>query len=471
VLSELGQADLGDKRRTQRLVRAVSAIQERPTASLPEAAGSWSETKALYRFLSNGAVAPVAILEAHRAKTMDRVKDQEVVLCVQDTTSLNFDTEKPARGLGPIGTSSAQGLYVHSCLTVTADGTPQGLLWWKTYARENGAKASRRRKKCIGSTPIEEKESYRWVEGVRESARLLPTCSRVVNVMDREGDMYEVFEAARSAGVDVLVRSCYSRRLKGAQPPQYLWDEEGKAPLAGILDVRIPRKPGAAARVARLHVRYAGRVQLRNPKTRQFSPEDFEFVEAAIVFAREENPPPGQEPIIWRLITTLSVDSFADATRIIRWYSLRWRIEEYHLTLKSGCRIERLQLEESSRIERALVMYAITAWHILFLTYEARVHPEALATTAFTSTQVVLLSREAKKRARPAPVIGPKETTSPLNLRDAVRIVACMGGFLARRSDGEPGVRSLWKGFRALEERVEGFEAALASFREAGRSG
>lgn len=469
---ELGLSDLGDARRTKRLVRIVSAMEQRPTASLPEAAGSWSQTKAAYRFLSNGSVQPTAILKEHRTRTIDRLQGHSVVLCVQDTTSLNFDTENPAQGLGPVGNSTAQGLYLHSCLAVTPDGVPQGLLWWKAYARENGMKASQRRRKSIDVTPVEEKESYRWVEGVLETARVLPTGCRAVNVMDREGDAYEVFRAARNAGVDVLVRSCHSRRLADPQTPRYLWDEEARVPLAGVLDVHVPRKPGRAPRVARLHVRYAPRVQLRDPHTRVRRPEQFEVLEVSIVFANEENPPHGQEAIHWRLVTTLPVESFEASTRVIQWYSLRWRIEEFHLVLKSGCRIERLQLEDASRIRRALAMYAVVAWRLLFLNYEARARPEARAGAVFSTTEIAILS-PAAKRARPrASAAGARNGGGEsLSLHEAVRAVACLGGFLARRQDGEPGVRTLWKGLRALDEQVKGFEAASALLGKVERSG
>ena len=428
-------ADLGDARLTQRLISLVAKLAEHPQCSLPEALGEWSATKAAYRFFSNPRVTVEAIYDSHREATLDKMQNQSTILAVQDTTIFNFTLHRQTEGLGPIGQAGLSGFFLHSCLAVTTEGVPQGILAHRLWVRSPEAKDSHNTHK---KRPLADKESARWIDMTKEVRATVPDSTRVIMVGDRESDIFDLFLLAAS-NHDFLVRAAWDRRLHDSD--EYLWQTVENAPILGRTTVKIPRADERPERAAILTLQTAT-VTLRIPPHRKKEKLQPPTLNALLV--REESPPDGEQPIEWMLLTTLPITTPEEAVQCLTWYTYRWRVERYHYILKSGCQIEKLQLEAKDRLMRAMAVYSVIATRLLWLTYQARETPEAPCT-------VVL--RESEWKALYA---AKHKTTSlperPPNLQTAVLWIAKLGGFLGRKHDGNPGLKVLWKGLRRLED-------------------
>jgi Transposase DNA-binding/Transposase Tn5 dimerisation domain len=438
VEAEFGTADLGDTRRTQRLLQLTSQLAAQPSASLPEACGSRGQLKAAYRFFANAAIAPEDLWASHIAATYERAAAVPVVLAVQDTTELNWTAHPATKELGPVGGPGQQGLLAHTTLAFTPERVPLGVLAQAVWARDPehvGQRATRKQR------PIEEKESYKWLESlaaVREARQACPQ-TRLVSVGDREADVYDLFIAERPAGVDLLVRAAWDRRVE--HPEQYLWATVSAWPVAATLTVHVPRHEAHPARQATVSLRF-GAVTLRPPRHRQA--EQLPAVTVWAVSVLEEHPPAGVEPLEWLLLTTWAVRTGDEAVERVEWYGVRFGIEVWHKVLKSGCRIEARQLESGTRLQRCLPLYSVLAWRILYATMLSRTLPDLPCT--------VLLALEEWQALYCAIHHTPTPPPTPPTLQQAVHWIARLGGFLDRRGDGKPGVSVLWKGFQHLAD-------------------
>jgi hypothetical protein len=440
VFRELGLAALGDARLTARALRLASDCAAHPDLALASIyEGDWAGLKAGYRFLDNPKVTPAKLLAPHQAATWERCASEKFVLIAQDTTYLNFTRHTATTGLGPIGSGSELGLLLHSALALTTDGVPLGLVAQIAWARDPETPGKSAKRKQL---PIEDKESYRWLQIQEQVVAGVPAGTQTVLMGDRESDIYDLFIAPRDPLQHLLVRGAWDRKL--ADPPeQHLWAAVEAVPMAGTMTITVPRKPGQREREATLELRTTG-VQFAPPAHRRATTPAAPPI--TVVLAREIAPPEGIKPIEWLLLTTLTVVTVDDARRIVTWYSYRWRIERLHFTLKSGgSHVEQLQLETRDRLERAITLYSIVAWRLLWMTYQVRVEPKQSPTVAFSRSEIEVLERLV---ATQNPARSPAQ---PLTLQDAVRAMAKLGGFLGRKSDGEPGVKTLWRGYRQLQ--------------------
>jgi Transposase DNA-binding/Transposase Tn5 dimerisation domain len=435
---ELAHADLGDARLNKRLGRIVEDLAAQPEASVPQASGDWAATKGAYNFWKSSRVESEAIREAHYQSTIGRAHTHSTILAIQDTTDLNFSRHPATTGLGLLSSQPyLKGLKVHSVLIVSPDGVPLGLLDQQVWAREPQPqlKAKQRRQR-----PLKEKESLRWLKGVVATELDLPEETTIVTVADREADIYDLFALERSENSHLLIRGTQNRRVD--HELKYLNEVISQVKPCGELVVCVPRCDDRPARESTLTVRYSP-VTIQSPRNR-LRRSALKTVNLQVVLAREENPPDGIDPIEWLLLTTLAVGCFEDAVQCIRWYCYRWLIERYHFVLKSGCRVEELQLSAADRIERALATYCIVAWRLLWLTYEARMNPDAPCDMVLETHEWQALYCTIHNTPIP--------TAKPPSLRQAVRWIAQLGGFLARKHDGEPGVKTIWRGFRRLHD-------------------
>lgn len=439
---EVVQSDVGDERLSKRLARMVAALTVNPTCSLPEACQTWADTKAAYRFLENEEIEPAAILSGHRLSTLQRMSRHPVVLAIQDTTTVNFSGHPATKGLGPIGgrraphhQDSAQGFFVHSCLAVTPSGTSLGLLGQKQWVRGGGEGDAGDKGKPDASPPVaNEKESARWTEMLKASTKGLPAKTKVITITDREGDFYDLFAAAVEFNQDILVRATHNRHL--ARKQGRLWGVLDKAKIVGTMVAEIPRADSRPSRTATLELRAAW---VRIPSPKVVTP-----LTLSAVLAREVSPPAGQQPIEWRLLTTLTVVSLEDARTCVEFYTKRWLIERFHYTLKSGCQVEKLQLESADRLQRAMSVYSIVAWRLLYLTYVARVDPTAPCIRFLSDSEWKALFCQIHRTNR--------LPETPPSIATALLWIAKLGGFLARKRDGKPGVQVIWRGYRRLQD-------------------
>jgi hypothetical protein len=446
---ELGLTDLGDLRRTHRLVQLASALAANPACSLPQACKSWADTKGAYRFLDNEDIEPEELLNGHRRSTLSRIGEHPMILAVQDTSTYSFTGHRATRGLGPISgrfpgsDAFPTGFLVHSCLAVTPDGVPLGLLAHKLWVRpeaEGSSEDDGQLQDHNDATAVAT-ESSCWEEILRNSTQSVPPGTKVLTVCDRGADIYDFFAVARRLHQEVLVRSAHNRELAGRK--DHLWDKVKRDDPVGVMVVELPRADDRPPQTVTLQLRTA-RVRLHIPQSART--EDVSRVTLSAVLAQEIQSPEGREPIEWRLLTTLPVTSAEDAANCVRWYTKRWTIERYHYTLKSGCRIEELQLETVDRLHRALAVYSVVAWRLMYLTYMARTEPESPCTRFLSDSEWKALYCQTHRTK--------KLPTNPPGLRTAVLWIARLGGFLARKRDGNPGVKVLWQGYRRLQDMV-----------------
>ena len=443
---EFGAVRLGDARLRRRLLTLARDRYARPEAHLPQACQTRAKTKAAYRFLEHSDTTMDALLQPHFAATGQRVAAEKVVLAVQDTTSLNYSTHRATDDLGPIGSEKegALGLWLHSTLAFNTEGTPLGLLDVQCWARDGRQFGKRHERK---QRSIEEKESVKWLKSFRAVAQVQRRApgTRLVSVGDREADIYELLQEALAEpqGPGLLIRAEHDRLRAEGQGHLWPWLEQQTA--AGVQEIRVPRRGAQAARVARLEVRWA-QVTLRPPRTRPHLPK----LTLWAVLAQEAEAPAGIKPLRWMLLTTCGVESFAEACEKLHWYTLRWGIEVYHRTLKSGCQIEQRQLGTAARLEACLALDLVVAWRIYHLAKLGRETPNLPCTVYFEEAQWKALLAYITKNPRPP--------AQPPSLNEAMRLTASLGGFLGRKGDGHPGTQTLWLGLQRLDDITETYK-------------
>ena len=393
------------------------------------------------------------ILESHRASVQKRMQASGIVLALQDTTDFNFTHHRSKDFESGFGLTSSQsyvrGLKVHTTFGVSGEGVPLGVLDQQVWSRNpSPAKSGKKNQKKSKAKSLKDKESLRWLQAQVASELDLPEGVALVTVADRESDIYELMALPRGKGVHVLLRVCRNRTVD--HPSKLLKAAMAQAPVAGTLTVTVSRRKGQGQREATLTVRHQ-RLTLKVPQNRPKSAQLCDLP-MTVVSVEEEHPPEGCKAISWLLISDIEIDSFEHACTLVQWYSWRWLIERYHYVLKSGCQIESLQLETATRIVHALATYAIVAWRLLWLTYEARVHPQQSCEVAFETFEWQALFCRIHHKPKP-----PKK---PPTLEQVVRWVAQLGGFLARKHDGNPGVKTLWRGFTRLHDIADTWRLA-----------
>ena len=443
---EFGEVDLGDVRRTRRLVASMGKMLNDPGRSIPELSPSWSECKGFYRLLDHPALSAEVILEAHREGTLHRASGcgEKVLLAVQDTTTLNFSSREKLEGRGPIGGSEkTTGLHLHNTLLIGAQsGKVFGLLGAKIYARS----PKTRKQQPPGSRnrePIEQKESHRWIE----SFGLAVDCAKrlrseesealVVSVGDREADIYELLKEAREhreQGVGLLVRSQHNRALCGDSGR--LWDDLEKSPRQGRLKLKVPRTRGIQAREVELSIRFK-EVEIQVPAHKQKYLGLEGSVRVSILELREDGP----NGLHWRLLSTEKVENIADAKRLAGWYAKRWQVEVLHRVLKSGCRVEDRQMREMKRLKPMIALDLVSACYLMGMISEARTTPEAPASAWLEEDEISALKAYHAKQAA---------GIETLTVGIAVSWIARLGGHLGRTNDGPPGAQVLWRGLQKL---------------------
>lgn len=440
VSKEFSTAPIRDKRLVDRLVATTKLLSEYSHATIPQSCGSLANTVGAYRLFSNEKITPEVILMGHKQQTIERIKNHDTILIAQDTTCLDFSGHKATKDLGLYSDSqTAKGLLIHSALALTTDGRPLGLLSEKFWSRE--PKDPRRNYQKL---PIENKESMKWLNAMEESLDGIPSTVKAVTVCDREADIYDFFKKALSEEKQLLIRAKGDRRIFGGECKTLIPQIEN-CPSAGEVIVNIPRNANlnSPEREAKLSIKYCP-VSIKAPNIRANYKELPNLNLYAILAEEVSIPPKGVKSIYWLLLTTLPVNSPEEAYEKVLWYKQRWKIERYHYTLKSGCKVEELQLETADRLKNAIAVYSIIAWRLLWITYETRENPDAPCDKILQKHEWQSLYCFVNRTQT-----LPKKTPT---MHEAVILIARLGGFLARKLDGEPGVTVLWRGMSRLRD-------------------
>jgi hypothetical protein len=445
VSDELRELDLGDVRLDLRLMEMIERLAEQCERSVPQAFGSWAEVKGAYRLWENSRVEWQAILAPHRDQVARRAGEHPVVLAIQDTTEINLTGRPATSGLGYLGASYCRGLLLHTCLAVTPSGLVLGVLDQQIWARPLSALGKSKQRSKLATA---NKESQRWLTGLAACGELLTNHPQVVVVGDRESDFYDFFVAPRPTHVELLVRVGHESR-KVEQLDTTIKKALAAAPVQGELLVNVPRSGGRQARQARLTVRFLSlpcpppHPRCRNPLLPR--------VPLHWILVEETSPVSSGKPIRWLLATTLRVTTVEDAVRCVEYYARRWTIERFHFTLKSGCRVEKRCLESRENLERMIATMSIVAWRVMWLVSASREQPDELCTLILCEPEwQTLYAVTHRKKPRPLPA-------QPPTLREAVRMIAALGGFLGRKGDGEPGLKTVWTGLARLSDMTTGW--------------
>ncbi len=452
---EFGSIRLYDNRLKERLYTIAQDFYNKPQANIPEACGNKARTLGAYRFFQNKRVTMDVILDAHTEATIERIKEHKIVLVPQDTTTLDYSTHPMTEGLGPTNTLDTKsiGLILHDTLAISEDGTPLGILDAQVWARDPQDRGKSIRRKKI---PIEQKESMKWLRSYRRISEIQKLCPNtlLVSIGDRESDIFELFQETQKGDKKpgLLVRVGKNRNRRVGQDD--LWEYMTKVEESGQFNLHIPRRGNRKARDAWMSLRYA-QIALEPPKHLASSKP----INIWAVYIKELDPPEDiKTPLEWMLFTTVSVDNFNDALQRVKWYTKRWGIEVYHRVLKSGCRIKNRQLASADRLETALGVDMVVAWRIYHMTMLGRELPNAPASVFFKEEEWKALYCYVHKTP-----IAPKE---PPSLREAIRMVGGIGGHLGRKSDGEPGTVTLWRGLQRLDTATEMYVIFTSSSRD-----
>ena len=406
---EFGGAVLGDERLSERLVDSARLQAAQPGQAFSAVAkGDWPATKGYYRFIDQSDDSPTnvaSILAPHRARTVQRMKAHSTVLCIQDGTDLNYSGLAQCVGLGSIGTNqtgaSSAGLHLHSTLVVTTEGLPLGLLDAQCHVPASKAQDDKR---ASADIPIEEKKTFSWIQALRDCVALAPQIpqTQMVCVMDREADFFELFDEQRNKPrVELLVRARHDRKT-GTDLTRF--DAVRQSPLKSRFRLPVKRQSARAkrskqkardqvkARTAQVELRYHP-VTLRPP-----AGHDGKLpITLWVVHVREASPPADSKPVEWFLLTTCKLDDVEAALACVRWYCLRWRIEDWHRVLKSGCAIEALAHKTRTRLERAIAIRLVIGWRIMLMTLLGRTCPTLPAEVLFSDIEIEVLAAYAKK--------------------------------------------------------------------------
>jgi hypothetical protein len=438
---EFQSLELKDKRLEARAHKIVGDMSARPNGSIPEFSESWAATKAAYHFFSNESVEASAILAAQRQATLERMKGHKLVLGLQDTTEINLTHFPETAGTGPLSSGKSQGFLTHTTFVVTPAGLPLGLLAQEHWVRDEAKRGQSEQRR---ERPIEEKESDKWLKRLSASAADLPPETQLLMVSDRASDVLAYFLHPRPRQVELLLRATQNRTIEGSE--WLLWQSVRQGPVQGLVTVEVEAKEKQPARTAHCQVRFQ-RVTIRPPKNRPAHLPKLKAVTLWAILLEEVDAPAGVTALSWSLLTTLPVSSFDEACTLIEYYTLRWIIERFHFVLKSGCRIEERRLGTVAAIQRFLALANLVAWRLLFLTYLGRLDPDLPCSVALHECEWKALFCFIHKTRIPPP--------SPPSLRQALRWIAQLGGFLARRSDAHPGVKVLWRGWQRLADLVQ----------------
>jgi len=458
--TELHGAIVWDPRCRRSLRRICEQLAQRPGVAFSTACGS-AVRQAAHRIFEHASTTVAGLLHGHYGQTATRCQaalrpgageaEPALLLVAQDTTELDYSTHPATVGLGQVGRGAHhRGLFAHSALAMTATGLPLGLLHLEIWARDPAALGKREQRM---QRATEAKESQKWLTGLAAIEAALPPEQPVLVIQDREADLYDLLAAPRRERTHLLIRACQPRVVAGAtgQPgtvrSQTLFAAVAAAPVRGTLTVIVPRQPGQPEREAVLTLR--SRAVPVPPPSYRPAPERRDPARTVTVWAieaRETDPPAGSAAIYWVLLATQPVEDGEQAGQWVRYYTRRWRIERLHFVLKSGLRVERLQIDDATSLQHALALCYVVAWRLLWLTESAREAPDAPAASLLeASEQAVLVASEGQ----------------PIRTRQqAVRAIARLGGFPGGRAGVEPGVKSLWLGLARLEAMTLGWKLA-----------
>jgi Transposase DNA-binding/Transposase Tn5 dimerisation domain len=433
TVKDFPHLDFGDKRRDERFVTILNNVSSQPGSSIPKQNKRWYDTKATYEFFKNEDVSVEALQKTIMMYGVNHISDKKELLILHDISNISYN-DLQAEGLGYLDNKEGRGILCYSSMAATTEGLPLSLLYQHTWVRPLDELGKSAKRKQIS---FEDKETYRWYEGMQEVNKLLGQSIHKIHIADREADIYELFFHACEPNTDLLIRARHNRQLSNGS---HLWDNIALQPVSAKVDLDIPDKTGKKKIKVEVEVRYH-QVEILRPANNKHS---YESVTLTAIEIKEVNSgKKNEEEIIhWKLLTTLEVASITDALQCVKWYRYRWLIERFHYVLKSGTKIEELQLKDAVSLQKAIAVYSMAAFRVMQLVYESRHHREVSCEVVLTRAQwktLYMLIHQSNEI-----------TKQPPSLQQAVMWIGRLGGHLGRKSDCPPGLKTVWLGYQQL---------------------
>jgi hypothetical protein len=461
VRDELLSADFKELRLNKRFKVIANELSQQPSLPINQASSDWAAAKAAYRFFENPKVDHERIINPHILNSALRTQGHKRIVVVQDTSLLDFSKHRKTKGLGMMHTfddgGELKGLIMHATLALTEKGLPLGLLSEKIWSRQRQTIKGHDHAKL----PMKKKESMRWIEGLREAKKVISESTEMIMVCDREADIYELFEEAIDLDVGLVIRLQHDRILEDEEDVQGLriYDKLAFEKICCQVQVEIPGSGKRVARVAELDVRFTQVTlasQPRGIKTPQTSHRN--DLGLWVVDLREASPPKNEVPLSWTLVTTVEVNDKKSALQIMHYYKMRWTIELYFKTLKTGCNIESCRMNDARKLMSYIALQSIFAWRLLWMTFLNRNTPDISCETVLTQNEWKTLWLKKNRRKIKTGELKPEPPQNPPSVYEAMRWIAMLGGFLGRKGDGEPGMISIWRGWLQLASAVEVYD-------------
>lgn len=433
-------SNLGDTRRTKRAVKLAVSFLNKPDATMPCQFAEWKDLKAAYRFLNTKEISHELIQKKHRDQVLEKAKKEATVLFIQDTSELDYTSHRANMDLGPIGNYKKRGIFIHSALTVAFQNSiPKiiGLAHQKVWIREN---KRYRRNETRSQRRKRSKESSLWKETLEAITK--PKNSHWVSVGDRGNDIFDFFLFCQKNEWNYLIRAGQDRTvIVNDQEKLHLKEWSRKLPMLAEKTIKLRSRDGMPSREINLKVTWQ-KVALLHPKNYG---KEYENIQANVWCIRcWEEAPNGVE---WILLTNLPVLNKGSVFEKIDWYASRWLIEEYHKCLKTGCGIEKRQLRKNDGLKSILGFMGIIATKLLELKFLARHNPNDIAKNHISFLNLEILCSHFQ--------LNPGTIT----LHQYWHKIAKLGGFIGRKSDGDPGWQTLWKGQLRLFDMISGAES------------
>ncbi|HAP0344071.1 TPA: IS4 family transposase [Escherichia coli] len=462
VIKELESLNVGDIRLEKRIKHVLSVLSRSPKESIPVSCRTWSETKAAYRCFSSDKISADKIMAPHKKNIIERTKQFKRALALQDTTELNYSGQKKKQGVGPRRHENERDLFIHPQLVISDSGICLGVYddyqWFRKELKTQKQSRKEITNDSLHRKHISEKETGRWIEGYKKATELARSCpdTQIISVSDREGYIYDLFESAENeSGIkaDWLVRMKSINRAilnsSGKRDSLLLNEKMMQILPQQIIEFTLPEGRGQPSRKVQQELRLA-RLTLHPPTGRRgklrCSP-----VTVTVLLAKEINAPESVQPLVWWLMSSVPPEKLTEPAQLIQWYLLRWQIEVFFKVLKSGCQVEKLQLETFERTRNCLALYLIISWRILYLSSLYKMVPEEPCDLIFEKKEYEYLWILVENTPPPENIP---------NIRTAVLMLARLGGYLARKNDSPPGPKTIWSGLTQLMLSINAIEIA-----------
>jgi hypothetical protein len=438
TLEELSELNLGDKRRNDRFIKILNNLIAQPGSSIPKQSKNWYETKATYEFYKNENITLEKIQEAVHSYGKQSALSQEpdMLLIPHDTCNIGY-TELCAEGLGYLDHGYGRGILLHNSIAVSPLGYPLTILSQQLWTRDPKDLGKGKNRKA---TAFEDKESYKWYKGIQAVNELLGKSIKKIHIADREADIYDLFFMDPEDNSELLIRACHKRKTISNND---LWDEIESLPVSAVITLTVPDSTGKKKQSIKAEVRY-NEVEILQPISGKHK---YKSVKLTAIEVRQQGIKNEENGVCWKLFTTIGINHIDDVKQCILWYTYRWLIERFHYTLKSGCQIEALQLKQAESLKKAIVTYSLAAFKIMQLTYQSRETPEVSCEVILDKTEWEALYVYVHKTAT-LPVVPP-------TLQQAAKWIGRLGGHLGRKSDGPPGLKTIWRGYQRLRDYAE----------------